>query len=76
MVYMIIFINFNYKIYNFIIDSSFIKNFSKIKKKLIIYFNYFIYSYQSFNFDLKQKINYNVDIITIYLSFFIIFFIN
>ena len=67
MVYMIIFINFNYKIYNFIIDSSFIKNFSKIKKKLIIYFNYFIYSYQSFNFDLKQKINYNVDIITIYL---------
>ena len=67
MVYMIIFINFNYKIYNFIIDSSFIINFSKIKKKLIIYFNYFIYSYQSFNFDLKQKINYNVDIITIYL---------
>mgnify|MGYP006078864897 CR=1 FL=1 len=76
MVYMIIFINFNYKIYNFIIDSSFIINFSKIQKKLILYFNYFIYSNQSFNFDFKQKINYNVDIITIYLSFFIIFFIN
>ena len=76
MVYMIIFINFNYKIYNFNIDSSFIINFSKIQKKLILYFNYFIYSNQSFNFDFKQKINYNVDIITIYLSFFIIFFIN